>query len=79
MSKTKQQNKRGKYCRTADHRRLMGGLVLVWKPWEQSTGPRTEQDKAKVAKNAFKGGWRDEIKSLRALLRAQDRAITEVV
>ena len=57
----------------------MGSLVLEWKPWEQSTGPRTEQGKAKVAKNAFKGGWRDEIKSLRALLREQDRAITEVV
>ncbi len=53
--------------------------MLVWKPWEQSTGPRTEHGKAKVAKNAFKGGWRDEIKSLRALLRRQYRAITEVI
>ena len=47
----------------------------MWKPWEQSTGPRTEQGKAKVAQNAFKGGWRNEIKSLRGILREQEEGV----
>ena len=31
-------------------------LIRTWRPWEQSTGPKTEAGKARAAHNAFKGG-----------------------
>jgi hypothetical protein len=75
MSKTNKQNKRGKYCRTADHRRLMGELILKWKPWLKSTGPKTTLGKAQICQNAFKGGARQEVKKLRDLLKEQVRTL----
>ncbi len=33
-------------------------LIHTWKPWEQSTGPKTAAGKACASRNAFKGGER---------------------
>jgi len=52
-------------------------LIRQWQPWKQSTGPRTEGGKAKVSQNAFKGGWRQQFKDLRALLKEQNQALAE--
>jgi hypothetical protein len=30
--------------------------IQEWRPWEKSTGPRSVEGKAKVARNAFSGG-----------------------
>lgn len=30
--------------------------IKRWKPWEKSTGPKTDEGKAKACRNAFKGG-----------------------
>lgn len=54
-------------------------LIRQWQPWKQSTGPRTEGGKAKVSQNAFKGGWRQQFKDLRSLLREQGEAMRETV
>jgi hypothetical protein len=54
-------------------------LIRQWQPWKQSTGPRTEAGKAKVSQNAFKGGWRQQFKELRVLLKEQDGALTEAI
>jgi hypothetical protein len=43
-----------------------------WKPWQRSTGPRTPEGKARVARNAYRGG-------ARATQRALARARTEEV
>ena len=32
--------------------------IQSWKPWEMATGPRTPAGKAKVSRNAWKGGKR---------------------
>jgi hypothetical protein len=32
--------------------------IQAWKPWKNSTGPVTEQDKAIVSRNAYRGGSR---------------------
>ena len=49
-------------------------LIRRWKPWEQSTGPRTEDGKAKVSQNATQHGMRtrkaiEELRDLREFLR----------
>jgi hypothetical protein len=44
-------------------------LIRRWKPWERSTGPRTEEGKARVARNAFKGGARSSLRRVAEILR----------
>lgn len=57
------------YTRTAEHRRRQAERIQEWKPWEQSTGPRTAEGKAKVARNAYKGGQRQRLRQLNRILR----------
>jgi len=56
------------YYRTAEHRRLRAELIQRWKPWEQSTGPRTEDGKATSARNGYRGGERDMLRTLAKVL-----------
>jgi len=43
-------------------------LIRNWKPWAQSTGPRSAEGKARSARNGDKGGrWKAERDELRAL------------
>lgn len=46
-------------------------MIKNWKPWEQSTGPKTDAGKDAASRNAFKGGWRDQLRELSQLLREQ--------
>lgn len=43
--------------------------IHQWRPWERSTGPRTSGGKARVARNAFKGGTRPLMRELARILR----------
>lgn len=43
------------YVRTQKHRRQMSERIHHWRPWEKSTGPRTEAGKKRVSRNAYKG------------------------
>ena len=60
---------------TAERRARQAALVRNWRPWEQATGPRSVEGKARVARNGYKGGhWlelRELTKSVNALLRKQ--------
>ena len=56
------------YYRTAEHRRLRAELIQRWRPWEQSTGPRTAEGKATSARNGYKGGKRSTLRALAKLL-----------
>jgi len=58
------------YYRTPEHRRLRAELIQRWKPWEQSTGPRTADGKATSARNGYKGGERQSIRALAKFLRS---------
>ena len=45
---------------TLERRARQSELIRTWRPWEQSTGPRTDEGKARTARNGFKGGsWRE--------------------
>jgi hypothetical protein len=59
---------------TPERRARQTALIQTWRPWEQSTGPRTPEGKAKVAGNAYKGGTRQRLRELRDLLREQEEA-----
>lgn len=44
------------YYLTPEHRALRAELIRKWKPWEKTTGARTEEGKATSAKNSRKHG-----------------------
>lgn len=55
---------------TPERRARQAALIRTWRPWEQSTGPTTDEGKARTARNGDKGGvWRIERDKLRALKR----------
>ncbi|MGH8608751.1 MAG: hypothetical protein ACREX9_15455 [Gammaproteobacteria bacterium] len=43
---------------TSERRVRQAALIHRWKPWKRSTGPKTPEGKARVVRNAFKGGLR---------------------
>lgn len=67
---------------TPERRARQAALIRTWKPWLQSTGPRTEEGKARTAQNGFKGGHWVEMqqlkKDLNSLIAAQRRATDSI-
>ena len=63
---------------TPAERQRQAALIRQWQPWQHSTGARTAEGKAKASRNAFKGGFRQELKTLRQLLRNQQSSINEL-
>ena len=53
-------------------------LIQQWKPWKKSTGPRSQEGKAKVAKNAYKGGFRSNLRALARAMRDQRNTLNEL-
>lgn len=53
---------------TPERRERMSALIRTWKPWERSTGPRTLEGKAKISRNAWKGGERGALRLLARVL-----------
>jgi hypothetical protein len=49
---------------TPERRARQAALIRTWKPWEQSTGPRTDEGKARTSRNGFKGGHRMMLRKL---------------
>ena len=39
-----------------ERRARQAKLIRQWRPWEKSTGPRTQVGKEVVSRNAYKGG-----------------------
>ena len=54
---------------TAEQRAQQADKIRIWKPWQHSTGARTLAGKAIASHNAFKGGFRQQLKALNQLLR----------
>ena len=54
---------------TPERRAKQSAAIQRWRPWERSTGPKTAAGKARVARNAYKGGNRQEMRLLARLLR----------
>ena len=63
---------------TPAERQQQAQLIRQWQPWQHSTGARTIAGKANVSRNAFKGGFRQQIKELNQLLRDQRGALNAI-
>lgn len=61
-----------------ERRQRQAQLIKQWQPWQNSTGARTTEGKAKVSRNAFKGGFRATLKSIASLLREQKKFINHI-
>lgn len=59
---------------TPERRARQAEPISSWTPWERSTGPRTEDGKARSSQNRFRGAHREE---QRALLRQLSGALAE--
>ena len=62
---------------TPERRARQAELIRRWRPWERSTGPKSQSGKAVVATNAFKGGTREVLRSLARALREQMSVIQQ--
>ncbi len=60
---------------TLERRQRQAEQIRRWKPWEQSTGPRTHEGKARVSRNAWQGG---HLAQLRALSKALNVELAEM-
>lgn len=56
---------------TPERRQRQAEQIRRWKPWEQSTGPKTAEGKARVSRNAWQGGHRQHLRSLVAEMNAE--------
>ncbi len=53
-------------------------LIRNWKPWEESTGPKSSEGKAAWSQNAYKGGVRPFLRELASLLREQEKDLARL-
>jgi hypothetical protein len=61
-----------------ERRQRQAQLIKQWQPWQHSTGARTAEGKAKASRNAFKGGFRQQLKELRRLLQEHQKRLNEI-
>jgi hypothetical protein len=58
---------------TGARRKRQAEAIMRWRRWDTSTGPRTPAGRARVARNAYRGGEREKfralVKCLNALMR----------
>ena len=60
---------------TIEQRKQQSLKIAQWQPWKHSTGAKTLEGKAIASQNAFKGGFRRQLKDLNLLLREQKHAL----
>ena len=60
-------------------RRLKQSLqIRQWRPWDDSTGPKTPQGKAVSSRNAYRGGVRSMLNGMSGVLREQGGALNRL-
>ena len=56
---------------TLEQRQLQREAIHKWKPWEQSTGPKSPEGKAVVGQNSWKGGHRAKLRAVVRMVRQE--------
>lgn len=55
---------------TEERKKRQAEAIKRWKPWEKSTGPKTDKGKARCSLNAIKSGaYTGQIREMREMLR----------
>jgi hypothetical protein len=49
---------------TPERKAKQSQAISQWKPWAKSTGPKSPEGKARISRNAWKGGHRPELREL---------------
>lgn len=63
---------------TPERRARQAELIRRWRPREKSTGPRSIEGKARVAKNAYKGGEWLALRELARALKQQRKLLQDI-
>ena len=58
---------------TLERRAKQAEAIKRWKPWNQSTGPKSATGKERVSRNAWTGGHRQQLRDLSKLVNAEVR------
>lgn len=64
---------------TTERRQKQAAMIRTWKPWEQSTGPKTMAGKEVAARNSWKGGHRTKLRAIIELVRMEVRQARDMV
>ncbi len=60
---------------TQEQRERQREAIKRWKPWEHSTGPKSDAGKERVSRNGWRGGVREELRQLARDLRRQSEVL----
>ncbi len=63
---------------TAERKARQAELIRQWRPWDNSTGPKTLEGKTVSSRNAYRGGVRSMLREISALLREQRDMLKQV-
>ncbi|MFJ7311469.1 hypothetical protein ACIQVE_01610 [Pseudomonas sp. NPDC098747] len=63
---------------TPERRARQAAMIQRWKPWQRSTGPKRDEGKAVVSRNADQGGMRFLLRSMARDLREQQKTHREL-
>lgn len=65
---------------TPERRRKQAEAIKKWKPWEQSTGPKTVEGKESIKENALKHGlYSEDGMKLRRLMHHQRILVNAII
>lgn len=62
---------------TPEQRERQREAIKTWKPWEQSTGPKSPEGKARVSQNGWRGGQREAMRELARLIAEHRKALRD--
>ena len=62
-----------------ERRKKQSEAIRQWQPWNQSTGAKSPEGKAVVARNAWKGGHQTKLREIIKMVNAEVRASREMV
>lgn len=67
------------YVRTPEHKAMRATLIRRWRPWDGSTGPKSQYGKVRSAMRGFKGGERAMMRELARSLKQHEKQLLNML